>query len=435
MTVFWALVAQGVVSVTRILTTITVSGRLAPSDISEGAMVGSLEQLALYYSAFGVITVLTSMHEGFVTTPLTVFLPKQTRDHEPDFSGKMLLASMTFIGISVSAVMLWVLFRSQTDGGLTPALTVIAIAVALAPLQLLREFSRRWLIANLRVMSAALFEILFSVTYLSCLAFLLLNQRLSAIAVFSTIASVNVLALAAWWSCFRPQFSFSRKGTRKQLLANFRYGRWAAAENFSAAITMFFPVWYLSDQMGKSHSGAYSACFNVIMLANPFLLGICSLLGARAAQEFTRQGWEGMLKTLSQYGTFIFVVLVPFSAVLWVFGAELTNMFFGDRTRSYFAANAEGINSITAILGLSVPFAGLSFVLSCALMAIERPWDNFYCAFAGMIVLISVNCFFGPSLQTAAISFVVANAVNVVLRVFCLGNAWMKRDPSVVDAG
>ena len=85
MTVFWALVAQGVVSVTRILTTVTVGGRFAPDDAAAGAMLGSPEQLSLYYAAFGVLTVMIAMHEGFVTTPLTVFLPKQGKDRESTF--------------------------------------------------------------------------------------------------------------------------------------------------------------------------------------------------------------------------------------------------------------------------------------------------------------------------------------------------------------
>ncbi|MEM9575195.1 MAG: polysaccharide biosynthesis C-terminal domain-containing protein, partial [Pseudomonadota bacterium] len=86
------------------------------------------------------------------------------------------------------------------------------------------------------------------------------------------------------------------------------------------------------------------------------------------------------------------------------------------------------VNSVTGILGLSVPFAGVSFVLSVALLAIERPHDNFFCALAGMIVLIAINYLAGPSLQTAAVSYVIANVVNVVTRVFCLGNAWKRRE-------
>jgi uncharacterized membrane protein YciS (DUF1049 family) len=84
----------------------------------------------------------------------------------------MLLASLTFIGVAISLATIWMLIKYRIDGGMTPVLTVIAVVVGLAPLQLLREFSRRWLLANLEVRSSALFEVLFSLTFLLCLGLL-----------------------------------------------------------------------------------------------------------------------------------------------------------------------------------------------------------------------------------------------------------------------
>jgi len=427
MTVFWALAAQGFVSVTRILTTVTVGGRFAPDESPAGAMLGSLDQLSLYYAAFGVLTVLIAMHEGFVTTPLTVFLPKQGKERESKFSGHMLLASLCFIGISLCFVAIWLLYQYQIGGGMTAALMVISFVVVLAPLQLLREFSRRWLLANLEVRSSALLEILFSFTFLSCLAALFYFQHVSAIRVFVSIAVVNVIALSAWWFFYRTGFEVSHDGSSKQLKESFRYGRWAAGENFCSSITMFYCVWFLLREMGTEAGGVYSACFNVMLLANPFLLGVCSLLGARAAQEFTKGGWDAMLKTLTQYGTFVFVVLVGFSIGLWFFGADLTNLLFTQKNQEWFDANAGGINRVTPVLGLAVPCLGVSFVLSTALLAIGRPNDNFICALSSLAILIVINAIYGPSLIVAAISYVIAMAANGLLRVVCLTRAWIAR--------
>jgi O-antigen/teichoic acid export membrane protein len=432
MTVFWALAAQGVVSVTRILTTVTVGGRFAPEDAASGAMLGSMEQLSLYYSAFGVLMVLVAMHEGFVTTPLTVFLPKQNKENESKFSGNMLLASLTFMGVAIAIAAVWILYKYQTSQSMTPVISVIAVVVALAPLQLLREFSRRWLLANIEVRASAMFEILFSVTFLASLFALFCFAQVSAIHAFVTIAIVNVVALVAWWRCFGNRFAVSKEGAKKQLMENFRYGRWAAAENVCSGVTMFFCVWYLTGKMGPDPGGVFSACFNIMLLANPFLLGVCSLLGARAAQEFTRGGWDAMLKTLTQYGTFVLVVLLGFGLLLWVFGADLTNLLFGDKCQAWFDANTEGVNRITSTLGLAVPFLGISFVLSTAILAIGRPNDNFICAIAALAVLIGVNFAFGPSLMVAAVGFVVATLTNALLRVGCLARAYLKRDKTYV---
>ena len=434
MTVFWALAAQGFVSITRILTTVTVGGRFSSDDAAAGAMLGSPEQLSLYYAAFGVLTVMIAMHEGFVTTPLTVFLPKQGKEKESKFSGHMLLASLCFIGIALCGVALWILYQYQVGGGMTAALMVIAFVIVLAPLQLLREFSRRWLLANLEVRSSAMFEILFSVTFLACLATLFFLQQVSAIGAFVAIAAVNVIALSAWWYFYGKGFEVSREGSREQLKENFRYGRWAAGENFFSSITMFFCVWYLNQEMGLVSGGVYSACFNVMLLANPFLLGVCSLLGARAAQEYTKGGWDSMLRTLTQYGSFVFVVLSGFAVLLWVFGADLTNLLFAEKYQVWFDENSGGINRVTSVLGLAVPCLGVSFVLSTALLAIGRPNDNFMCALAGLAILIGINVAFGPSLMVAAISYVVAMAANGLLRLVCLIRAWAMREVVVADA-
>ncbi len=427
MTVFWALAAQGIVSVTRILTTITVGGRFAPEDATAGAMLGSPEQLSLYYSAFGVLMVLIAMHEGFVTTPLTVFLPKQDKENEREFSGNMLIASMAFMGVTISVAAVWILYKYQAAEGMTPIIAVIAIVVTFAPLQLLREFSRRWLLANLKVRASALLEILFSVTFLASLAALFLFAQVSAIHAFVTIAVINVIALTVWWMLYRKRFSITTTGARDQLVENFRYGRWAAAENVCSSVTMFFCVWYLTGKLGSTPGGVFSACFNIMLLANPFLLGVCSLLGARAAQEYTKGGWDSMLKTLTQYGTFVFVVLLGFAVVLWVFGSDLTNLFFSDKYQTWFDANSKGLNRVTSTLGLAVPFLGISFVLSTALLAIGRPNENFICAILGLSVLIIINLAFGPSLMTAAVSYVLASATNVILRFVCLVRAYANR--------
>jgi O-antigen/teichoic acid export membrane protein len=291
----------------------------------------------------------------------------------------------------------------------------------------LREFSRRWLLANLEVRSSAIFEILFSVLFLATLASLFLSGNITAINAFIGIAAMNVVALIAWWKFYGAGFSISRVGASEQLGKNFRYGRWAAAENFCSSITMFFCVWYLNRQMGLTEGGVYSACFNVMLLANPFLLGVCSLLGARAAQEYANGGWDAMLKTLTQYGVFIFVVLSLFAIVLWFFGAELTNLMFSDKYQVWFDANLGGINRVTSILGLAIPFLGISFVLSAALLSIGRPQDNFLCAFVSLAVLLAINWTLGPSLQIAAISFVAASAANAGLRMLCLLRSWRSR--------
>ena len=69
-----------------------------------------------------------------------------------------------------------------------------------------------------------------------------------------------------------------------------------------------------------------------------------------------------------------------------------------------------------------------------ALLAIGRPLDNFVSAFASLILLLTINFSGEPSLQLAAISFVLASASNAVLRMLFLARAYIYRGVLLAEA-
>ena len=172
MTMFWALAAQGMSSVMRLLTSVTVGGRFGS---------GSEVQLGYYSSAFGVLVLLVGLHEAFVTTPLTVFNQKQPEDDRKSFSGNMLLMSLLVIGLIATVTGVLIALQSGFEI-LRPELGAALIAAAaLAPLQLGREFSRRWLLANLAVKASAFLEALYAGIYFAILLALIYAANVSAI--------------------------------------------------------------------------------------------------------------------------------------------------------------------------------------------------------------------------------------------------------------
>ncbi|QDT08904.1 lipopolysaccharide biosynthesis protein [Planctomycetes bacterium K23_9] len=416
MTVFWALAAQAILSITRLLTSMTVGGRFGS---------GSEEQLGYYSSAFGVLMILVGLHEAFVTTPLTVFNQNRKDDQRSLFSGSMLITSVLVIGLIAAATGVLIAIQSGFQI-LKPELgAALVAAAALAPLQLLREFSRRWLLANLQVVASVWMEILFAACYLAALFGLVYAANVSAISVFVTIGSVNAFGLAIWWWIYRSEFQFASRSTTLQVSENFRYGRWVAGENVCSVLTMYMCVWVLTFAVDEAAAGVFFACFTVVLLANPFLLGIASILAPRAAQEFVRDGWVGLRKILLQYGILVVGVLACFSGFLFIFGDELTDFFFGPKYAQYFVDNFDGVNRITATLGLAMPLLGLSFVLTSGLLAANRPFESFYAAVVGLVILIVANLAFSDrTLETAARSFVVSIAGTMLCRLFFLIRAY-----------
>ena len=426
MTVFWALAAQGILSLTRLLTSMTVGGRFGS---------GSESQLGYYLSAFGTLMVLVALHEAFVTTPLTVFNQSQSEKQKRIFSGNMLLASLLLIGLLGVGTGIMIALQSGFQV-LKPELGAALIAAtALAPFQLLREFSRRWLLANLEVKESAMFEFLFASIYLAVLASLIYFANVSAISVFVAVGCVNLMVLAVWWYYYRSRFRFSVEpelksdeayvSTSSQISKNARWGCWVAGENVCSTVTMYFCIWFLNFVVDEAASGVFSACFTIVLLANPVLLGVSSILFPRAAQEFVNDGWTGLKKVLYVYGGFIFSLLLLFAFVLFFYGDQITEIIFGPRYADYFATRLSGRNTITATLGWAMPCLAISFTVTAGLLAANRPFDSFYSAVIALVVLVVANFSFAePTLETAAMSFLISIIVGTLARFAFLMRAY-----------
>ena len=426
-TAIWALVAQGILSVTRLLTSMTVGGKFsAETKITTEAN----EQLGYYIIGFSTLMMVVALFEAFITTPLTVFNQKYAANQKPKFSGRMLTAGLLLIGTVVCVFGLLIVVQFQTDY-LSPGLAVALIAAAMmTPFQLLREFSRRWLMANLRAKESAVLEIAFAALFFVGVCFLLLTDRVSAVWMFATLAVVNAIGVAGWWLVFRKQFDLTSEPSSglllNQISANVRYGRWVAGENVCGVMTMYFCTWFLAYRLGEDVTGVFAACFQVVMLANPFLLGIASILAPKAAVAFGEQGYPGMLNVLIKFGIVLFVVMALLSLLLWFAGDRITTIMF-PATQIYFTENLVGQNQITAVLGLALPAMGLSYLASCGLMAAHRPRDNFYAAIVGAVVLIAINFSFADTtLMTAAISFIVSFCAATACRLTFLVKAFLQ---------
>jgi O-antigen/teichoic acid export membrane protein len=426
MLMIWALAGQAISSVTRLITSIAIGGRFGHL-VSSGDGIGSPEQLGYYSNAFGVMMLLVGIHEAFVTTPLTVFNQKRhVDDNKRLLSGSMLLSSFLVIALVVLASVVYSLLQYQLSAfsiGLAAAMLAMTMT---APLQLLREFCRRWLLANLQIRASTFYEVSFSLAFLSVLAVLLFAGKLTAVMVFWGIAVVNVVGLGIWWYAYRDHFRFSRPQTKKQISDNFRYGKWVAGENICSTITTYFCVWLLAQNVSEDASGVFFACFTVVLLANPFLLGVSGILAPRAAQGFYQEGWPGLLRILSKYLALILFVMTSLSIVMWFYGDQLTTLFFGQKYAAFFDKNFDGKNSTTAILGLSLPFLGTSFTLTCGLLAANRPFDTFCSALIGLVVLVAMT-FFSRSinLESMAVSFVTSIVATMLARLAFLSRAYL----------
>ena len=380
--------------------------------------MGSAAELGYYDAAFGVMMLIIAIHEAFVTTPLTFFNHRTKTTDDQKFAGKMLIISilfsiLTFAGLT--AVVGYKFLTAENNGGLMLALLALGFVL---PFQMVRELARKWLLADLQVKQSAMIEILFAALFLILLAVLMLTKNISAASVFSFTAIANLACLAGWWMIYRRSFTLGFEGVGGQISDNFKYGKWIACENFCSVMMIYFSQWYLLEKLGVVGAGVYSACMTIVLLANPFLLGVASLFAPRAAQVFAKSSWAGLLKLLLGYSLFMTFVLTGFSVVLYFYGDLLTSTVFPNHQyQNYFDAHFNGINTTTFLMSIAMPCFGVSFLLTCCLLAADVPIYSFYAAIVGMTVTIITNLSYAePTLNTAAMSFIWGVAASLAVR-------------------
>lgn len=411
--VFWGLAAQGILSVTRFFSKMVVGGRFGSGEPG----YGSEADLAYYDAAFGIMMLVLALHEALITTPLTFFNHREKQTGDQSFAGKMLFLSLLFSGTALVAMGLvtWYQYAfHEISQGFLWALIGLTM---LMPLQLVKEFSKRWLLANLQVRQSAMLEVGFASAFVLLIGGLIYMAQISAATVFAITMVANIICLVGWWSFFNKSFSMKLHGLGQQAVDNFRYGKWIAGENICSVAMMFFSQWFLMATVDEVAAGVYSACLTIVFLANPFLLGISSVFAPSVAREFNQRGWKGMFSVLMSYSAFVSLVLVTFSVALFFLGESLTTFAFGEKYADYFSTIGEGRNTVTFLLSLAMPCFGLSFLLTCCILAADKPIYCFYAAFVGLAATIGMNfCFAQPTLHTAAVSFVVGAFCTMVFR-------------------
>ena len=411
-----------------------VGGRFGSKDVEAGSEVaglGSVADLAYYDAAFGIMLLFVALHEAFVTTPLTFFNHREKKTVERNFAGKMLRLSLIFSAFALVGVLVVIWYQISLVGVSSGFMWAMVALAALLPFQMIKEFSKRWLLANLQVRQSTVLELGFAASFAVLIATLIYFAKVNAATVFGITLISNVICLVGWWTVYGKSFSMVGEGLKDQAVDNFSYGKWIAGENVCSVLMMYFSQWFLISKIGQEEAGIYSACYTIVFMANPFLLGVSGLFAPRSAQVFSKQGWKGMFPILLSYGAFMTFVLVCFSGILFLFGDSLTTLAFGDEYGDYFDANNGGSNTITFLLSLSMPCFGLSFLLTCCILAADKPIYSFYAAVVGMLVAIGMNFSFAqPSLETASISFVAGAFSTMAFRAIVVWRLYRgyKRD-------
>ena len=189
--------------------------------------------------------------------------------------------------------------------------------------------------------------------------------------------------------------------------AQWSIGKWDCASEIVFTSQIHGMTWLLAVLLDRGSVGVYSACMTAIMVLNPFLLGVNSLLVPKTAKAFADEGISGMRTIVSRTTWLLGGLTTAFSVVAAIWGPAALEML-------YYGQGFEIPALVVAALVFGVVAEVLGIGPENALWAMERHDFNFRVELVGGAATLLCSFLFIPSfgLPGAALSFLVGRAMT-----------------------
>jgi O-antigen/teichoic acid export membrane protein/Ser/Thr protein kinase RdoA (MazF antagonist) len=346
-----ALLDQAVVSGTSFLTTILI-----------GRSCGAGE-LGIYSLGFSLLVSWGCVQQSLIAIPYTIYRHRSQGVTQTEYAGSALvhnglLSVVAFVAMAAGALALsW----SGTELSL-----VTATLAGVMPFALLREFSRRFAFAHLRMAQALVLDVLVAAVQLPALAWLAWTGTLSAPSAYAIFGAACALSGAVWLYLARSSFVIHWTKVGPTLAQSWSLGRWLFASQATIWVHAYFIHWLLAYLVGPAATGVYAACMTVVMFSNPLLLGVSNALAPRAAQAFAEGGAPKLRRVVFETTLFLGTVMALFCGVLLFAGADIMGLL-------YRGGQYEGHGHTITLLALAMLAAALGIPASNGLTAAQRP--------------------------------------------------------------
>jgi O-antigen/teichoic acid export membrane protein len=212
-----------------------------------------------------------------------------------------------------------------------------------------------------------------SVSLLQIGALLLLVYwgKLSVPLTFGAVGLAGVIPGLGWLlirvkpDAFR--FSFTR------MIPDFRQcwllGKWLFLTTLSCQFGPEFYPWLLAFLHGPGDTGVLAACMGIIMLANPFVLGMANYFHPLCSHAFAQGGVEPLRRQVNRGMLLFLVVLGTFSVAMLMWGDQLVTLVYGNKYSD--------TRLLLSLLALSQLASTLTFPINSGLLALKLPEVGF----------------------------------------------------------
>jgi O-antigen/teichoic acid export membrane protein len=353
--------------------------------------VGTQEEFGLYLLGFTVVSLGLLLQTSLISSPYMVYRPRLDEVEGAEYSGSVLLQQ---VGLSFCVIAGLVVFGSIVEFGWGPegfsrVIWVLSVAAAFI---LFREFVRRICFATLEFTDAVRLDVVTAVIQVGGLLLLAWRWPVTAWASYIVIGIASATAAIGWLMTRRGWFVVSLQRFLHDFRSNWNLGKWLAGSALLWESNVVLYPWLLTFFHGAASAGVWAACFGVVALANPLMLGMQNSLGPQMAHAFASGGMPRLKRTMFRGAALFTLLVVPVVAIVILFGSELIEFIYGPKYVGY--------GTVVVPLALELMVAPARFVISRALVVTGNSRLDFLTNIVSLLVMLIFGIFlvreFGP---------------------------------------
>ncbi len=374
-----SLVDQGVVSLTNFCTSVFI------------ARACSREELGLYSLGFSILLFSTSIQSSIISLPYTVNNPKFKNTEKMIYSGSTLTQQLILTILFVLIIGATGFFLPMVSGpdALYRVIQIISLAI---PFVLIREFGRQFFISRMNINSALLIDTIVFIVQLTMLFIFLKLNFLSASNAFLIITGACLIAVIIFFYTVQQAYSVKKDQIFSHFKMNWIIGKWAVFSGFASLAGMQLYPWLMRTYRGLGDTGILAACFGIVFIINPLILGLGNYLAAKIMHIFAEQGIQFAHKFLIKCCKLFLGIMFVFCIGMFCFGGELLEMIYGSKY--------QGFNLVVSLLAFGLSCEIVSLPYNCGLYMLEKSNFVFLASLINFVTTITLGFWllveFGP---------------------------------------
>jgi O-antigen/teichoic acid export membrane protein len=350
-----------------------------------GIIVGracAQEDFGLYMLGFSIVQIAIRLQTSLVATPYMVFSPRLTGSERSHYGGSTLvhhfgISAAGFILLVASGLLLSCGFG---PGGLAPVVWALSFTMVLI---LLREYARSVCFADLRFSTALILDSVAAVLQIGALLALASVGLLHAALVFWVMGIACGVAGLVWLVRSRLSIRPLKSHVISDLRRNWSFGKWIFASSILFDVGIYSYPWILTFFHGPASTGIWAACFGVVAITNPIIIGMVNQVGPEIVHSYADGGIGALKRVVHRTNRVFMLLLAPASVVLLLFGDQLVVLLYG--------AKYGGYGLVVSLLAVDIWLSPPRFTLARALFAIERADIEFVTNFAPLVVVVALG--------------------------------------------